>query len=68
MVPLVPQVPPASTSVSGIPNEIDLTRTAPPHPLAAGETAIVLGLASVDQVAPASELVSMVPSLSSAAR
>ena len=68
MVPLVPQVPPASTSEPVIPNESEVTRTAPPHPLAAGEAAMAPGLASVDQVAPASELVSMVPSLSSAAR
>jgi len=67
VVPLVPQVPPASRSVADIPNDSEVTVTGP-HPVAAGEAAIAPGLARVDHDVPASELVSMVPSLNSAAR
>ena len=66
MVPAGPQVPPASTSVPAGPNEIVVTRTAPPHPLAAEEAAMAPGPAIVDQVAPALALASMAPLLSSA--
>src|SRR6185437_4153772 len=68
VVPPAPQVPLATRPVPVIPNEIDLTRTAPPHPFPAEEAAMAPGFASADHDAPASELVSTVPSLSSAAR